>query len=236
MKAPEKVHNHPRRKWWPPDREWLEHQVWELGKSGRQIADELGCSAWLVNEWKRNGGLRKPIAISDDPGAPRRIGFGCGARFVGITREWLYRQYVELDKSMRDIGGEVGISANGVKVWLEKFDIPVRTEKQCHERHSDRMSGSGNPAWNGGTARNYQARLLRESGRSYICEWCGATKRLQVHHRDHDRENGDLSNLAWLCGPCNRMEAQLWALQQNGRAEVMIDTDAHKIVIEFTQF
>lgn len=236
MKAPEKVHNHPRRRWWPPDCEWLEHQVYALGKSGRQIAKEIGCSAWLANEWKRNAGLREPVAISDDPGAPKRIGFGSGARFVGVTREWLYRQYVELDKSMRDIGSEVGISATGIKVWLEKFGIPVRTEEQCHERHSERMSGKGNPAWNGGTAQNYQKRILKDSGKPKVCEWCGATKRLQMHHMDHDRENSDIDNLTWLCGPCNRMEAQLWALQQNGRAVIMIDTDAHKIVIEFTQF
>jgi len=232
MKAPEQIHNHPRRKWRAPDREWLEAQT----ESSRELAERLGCSLWLVNEWKRKAGMRQPVALSDDPRAPERIGQGCGARFVGATREWLYQQYVTLDKSMRQIGQDVGISATGVKVWLDKFGIPARTDSECHERHSERMSGDGNPAWNGGTAQNYQRRVLQESGRPCRCEWCGASNRLQVHHRDHNRENGDLSNLTWLCGPCNRMEAQLHALQERGHVVVMVDAEAHRIVIEFTQF
>ena len=90
------------------------------------------------------------------------------------------------------------------------------------------MSGSGNPAWNGGTARNYQVKLL-ESIKPKKCGWCETTKDIQIHHIDHDRQNGNLENLTWLCGYCNRLESNLWALQD--RATFTIDSK--KLVIDF---
>lgn len=40
----------------------------------------------------------------------------------------------------------------------------------------------------------------------FACRLCGSTKKLVVHHIDHDRENNDLSNLITLCSSCNVKE------------------------------
>lgn len=101
-----------------------------------------------------------------------------------------------------------------------------------NERHSKRMSGSGNPAWKGGTARNYHANVV--ASRPQFCEWCGTTDDLQVHHRDHNPKNGDPDNLALLCGTCNRLESHLRALWESGRAEVLIDGEERRIEIRFS--
>ncbi|MCC6934479.1 MAG: HNH endonuclease [Candidatus Yanofskybacteria bacterium] len=52
-------------------------------------------------------------------------------------------------------------------------------------------------------------RLLRERGRT--CERCGYDKPeiLQVHHKDRDRSNNDLANLALICPNCHYEEHYL---------------------------
>ena len=39
--------------------------------------------------------------------------------------------------------------------------------------------------------------------RKRVCEECGITRRLHVHHKDRDRTNNDPGNLATLCGSCH---------------------------------
>lgn len=85
------------------------------------------------------------------------------------------------------------------------------------------MSGEGNPAYNGGTCRNYHKNVLLKSGKARRCIWCSTMDDLQVHHIDHDKHNGNADNLDWLCGPCNRMEAQIHALVEAGRATMKIE-------------
>ena len=63
---------------------------------------------------------------------------------------------------------------------------------------------SGN--WKGGT-QDYRKNALDHYGA--VCEECGYQEYAQVievHHRDHDRENNDLKNLQVLCPTCHRIE------------------------------
>ena len=101
---------------------------------------------------------------------------------------------------------------------------------QRSSRHSERMSGDGNPAWVGGTSRLYQARILEEDSPEKVCAWCGTNEDVQIHHIDHNRDNPDLSNLMWLCGNCNKLEAQLRILQQSNRAIVNIGDNGINII------
>jgi len=49
-------------------------------------------------------------------------------------------------------------------------------------------------------------KIARRKKERDICEKCGATTRLEIHHRDGDATNNDLSNLAVLCMLCHRKE------------------------------
>ena len=151
--------------------------------------------------------------------APVKLKQGQRVRFEHPDREWLYHHYIVLDKTCREIAEEVGTTFATIAAWCRQYEL-TRSRDERNRRHSRAMTGKGNPAWNGGTSENYQRQLLRHSDKPHRCIWCGATKRLQVHHVDHDRDNGDLDNLEWLCGPCNRMEAQIHALERAGRATV----------------
>ena len=93
------------------------------------------------------------------------------------------------------------------------------------------MSGKNNPAWVNGNSNRYQKRKLRRSGLPEVCQWCGTEDNTEIHHIDHDRANHDLSNLTWLCGTCNKLEAYLRLLEQSGQAEVLKETN--RITIKF---
>ncbi len=236
MKSPKRVAIDvpPHHIWEAPDMEWLEHHHLILGKSARKIAAEVGCSDWKAQQWIRDAGWREPKRVSNDPDAPLRMGEGASAgaaRFVGVKRSWLVRQYVELDKSAKQIADEIGTTHHTVWQWLLKHNVPTRTREEMNQRHSKRMSGKGNPAWQGGSDRKYQRRKLIRSGRERRCEWCGARKRLQVHHRNADVEDGDLANLAWLCRHCNMLEAHIRGLVEAGRATT--EWRGNELIIKF---
>ena len=163
--------------------------------------------------------------------APFKFYQGERVRFKPPDREWLHHQYWELGKSLVQIGREQDCTHIAVNWWMKKVGIRRRNKQECAERHSERMSGAGNPAWNGGTSRNYQRRALTHSGRPHQCEWCGHVEKLHVHHRDNDVTNGSLENLAWMCYNCNLLEAHLRGLQQRGRADILIE--ANQITIRF---
>lgn len=215
-----------------PDREWLEYQHFVLGKPYKLIAAEIGAHKDSVTRWAR---LLKAsvwnVVSRNGIHPPLKVGEENGARFYGITREWLVDEYIRKDKSAKQIAGDVGTSAHAVIQWLRKNDVPIRDRKARNQRHSKRMTGSSNPAWNGGTSRNYHVTVVEN--RSRVCEWCRTTEHIQVHHRNHDTSDGSPDNLGLLCRTRNQLEAYLWALEQSKRAKVSVDITNRKITIKF---
>ena len=214
--------------WIAPDGEWLKAQHLVQGKTLKQIAEEVGADEAVIQRWVRKLGVYEGLD------RPYKVGAGSGMRFYGVTKEWLEERYIVQDMSAKQIGDEIGSSHNAVVKWLQKYGIELRDRTAMNDRHSLRMSGDGNPAWSGGTAQNYQAGALRESGRTRQCIWCRTTKDLQVHHLDHDTKNGDLNNLVWLCRNCNCLEAHAWNLVKKGRAQSFwYDKDKNQLVVQY---
>lgn len=96
------------------------------------------------------------------------------------------------------------------KKWIDKeclcCGIPYRVEpcfavqsKFCSRAcYYQANKGENHNSWKGGTGWYKKQKGER-------CERCGADqRRLQVHHKDQDRSNNDLSNLETLCVPCHR--------------------------------
>lgn len=212
-------------------KKWLEYQHIELRKSASEISKMLNVHQDTVKVWLRKHNIKRlPICQLGENG-PFKYIYGKRVHYEGITKEWLEYHYITLNKSTNDILDEFGISRASFCKWLKKFEIK-KSPEQLAVNHSKRMSGSGNPAWNGGTARNYQVRFL-ESFKVKKCEWCNAIEKVQIHHIDHNKDNGNLDNLTWLCGYCNRLESNLWALQQRNRATFTFDSLGKKLIIEF---
>lgn len=163
--------------------------------------------------------------------APKQYGIA-GFRWKPPDKEWLEHHYWRLDKSMSQIARELGCTVPTVRRWIVNAEVRRRNKHECALRHSKRMSGAGNPAWNGGTSRNYHANVV--ASRPQICEWCRTGDGLEVHHRDHDTTNGAPDNLGLLCHECNMLEASLWMLERCGRAIVGVHEDERTINIRFT--
>jgi len=231
MKAPYKYNS---RNWIMPDKEWIEYQHFILGKTYRQMSEEFECDQKTMQYWAKSLNVSwKSLVKEGEVHPPFKVDTENkqgSARFYGVTKEWLSREYVERDKSSNQIAEEIKTSAFAVCNWLKKFGIPLRTDEEKVERHSERMSGDRNPAWIGGISQNYQRRMLEEEKSEMICSWCKTDEDIQVHHIDHNRDNADLSNLIWLCGNCNKLEAQLWILQQSNRAIVNIGDNEINII------
>jgi len=117
--------------------------------------------------------------------------------------------------SLAQLQSYYNVSVPTIRRWLNELGLT----QDFGERHSERMSGHSNPAFTNGNSQRYVRRLLGVT-REPVCEWCGETKRVQVHHIDHNRENNSTDNLMWLCGSCNRLEAQLY---NNERASWQLD-------------
>ena len=52
--------------------------------------------------------------------------------------------------------------------------------------------------------------LLKRSGVSFKCDQCNVAENIDVHHRDGNRNNNDLSNLVPLCKKCHQHTHRNW--------------------------
>lgn len=128
-------------------------------------------------------------------------------------------QYVTLLKSFLDLNEIVYThwTSNGKpKLLTQKkncincnslFTINSNNKEQvtCSKGCSNTIfrSGKNNPNWIDG-AGSYRERAIRAFGCK--CQKCGYDDHeaaIVVHHKDHNRENNDISNLDVLCANCH---------------------------------
>lgn len=124
-----------------------------------------------------------------------------------------------------------GVSRAIITRWIRELDL-----QQPHsKRHSFFVSGSKNHAYRGGKSRNFHKNILTNESPEIICTWCGNDENVQVHHIDHNTDNGKIENLMWLCHHCNMLEAHLWNLSVKKLAnwQVVFEDSKRKIIIVF---
>jgi len=94
----------------------------------------------------------------------------------------------------------------------------VLSFKGCNhsKEHRERMKGSGNPVWNGGTHFEPYTPVWTEGFKESIrkrdnhtCQVCGEVytsgRKFAVHHIDYDKKNCQPFNLITLCISCHGM-------------------------------
>lgn len=83
----------------------------------KQIADETGYSMTTIHKYIHKYGIKaKPSGVSYSKKDWSKL----------ITKEWLYHQYIELNKSYTDIEKEFGIDTAITYNYIHKFDITSR--------------------------------------------------------------------------------------------------------------
>lgn len=124
-------------------------------------------------------------------------------------RDWLHEQYVNQNKTMRQIADELGTFACVVLDALRKFKVPIRNSghhfkgKKFSSDHSFKISqalsgkpkpwnlGKNNPNWQGGrtsvvqmerTTVRYKVWKDFVFNRDVLCVNCGSAKNRVAHH------------------------------------------------------
>jgi len=137
-------------------------------------------------------------------------------------REWLEHQYMTLAKSGPDIAQEIGCAQGTVYSWLQNLHIPIGTKIRNYK-----TKGRDLPY---GTSPTQKSNRIK-SGIPMFCAWCGTTKKIEIHHKNHNREDGRPKNLMWLCRHCNLLESRIWQLIKLGR--IKVTSKNRSILIDF---
>lgn len=189
--------------------------LYEAGRTLRQIEQETGVPAKTANRWLIAVGLklRKP---------------GQTAKTAALTETLLRRLYQDEDKSAEWIAKQFGTTPQTVRRLLRANGIEVRRtnkgrkfDTEMHRKHSEwlkgRYAGDKNPNWRGAKVSKYQrerasfqskewSKAVRE--RDGKCVDCGSTERLHAHHIVAWRKNAalryEVSNGVSLCAPCHQ--------------------------------
>lgn len=71
----------------------------------------------------------------------------------------------------------------------------------CYRKYMSKIRfGKGNPRFNNGW-RQYRNKMDDKTN----CYVCGCGGKLEIHHRDKNKRNNDLSNLMRICRRCHMM-------------------------------
>lgn len=146
-------------------------------------------------------------------------------------REWLFREYVERERSTGDIAVEIGTTDANVLYWLKRHGIPRRTVSaaraikhwgvvgEANPMHG--KTGAANPRYVDGSSPDRQRMYVQAKGREFLrvilqrdgyqCRRCGSPKKgaksLHVHHVKPWAGNPSLrfddTNAVTLCKPCH---------------------------------
>lgn len=131
------------------------------------------------------------------------------------NKDWIYNEYVTLQKTTSDIAKQLGVSTTKICNSLKENGIKRRLAK-VSLRISGKTRGDKNPAWKGGVAKwDYSSdwksicKDIKDRDK-WTCQSCKEQRKhwgynLHVHHRDGNKFNNFPGNLISLCSKCHRL-------------------------------
>lgn len=147
-------------------------------------------------------------------------------------REWLNKQYNELNLSQEEIGEYCNVSKHTIRQWISRFGLqkpmgswsigrePVNKGRTKFDyepmmRTSQKMMGNTNfPIRKGKDNNFYRGDLIGEGGGCYrsrqnfqkvgVCSNCGKECKTHIHHIDKNPKNYSQDNMIELCQTCHK--------------------------------
>jgi len=115
--------------------------------------------------------------------------------------------------SIKDISLFLNKSCNSIIYWMNKYQIPRRTNIQSHhtEHYTQEHSHKGFRFQEGNQYsskfKKIQYQKTKEIMSDPFCHICGKQEcSLIIHHMDMDKTNNEFDNLIILCQSCHRKE------------------------------
>jgi len=108
-----------------------------------------------------------------------------------MDKDWLYEQYVTLEKSLVEIGEICDVYDSIICNWLRRFNIKIRTNSEAQKIAMNRPelielnSGDTNPHWKGNdiSYSGIHAWIGKNKPRPLVCEICGKEGKLELSNK-----------------------------------------------------
>lgn len=187
------------------NKDWLEYHYLKLNKTVTEICKEFNFKSDVIRKWLHKYNIVKPKLEKQ----------------LYQDYDWLYNQNITLNKTFVDIGKEFGINISTLKKWAKKLGIPNKGTGYFNVGHTPWNKGKTEidderVAKQANALRTYHhdgdstEKILKEDTSEYqkyiksSCEICGATKDLEVHHKDKNHSNNNPNNLMTVCSSCHQ--------------------------------
>jgi len=184
---------------------WLQEEYVENKRSAEDIAGEVGCAQQTVlNALERYDIERR------ESGNKMNSTMGSQVDTRLSNKDWLVTQLLDKDRSMYEIGNQLGATTPAVQYWVDKLGVEYEPDSTFGVRDKRFQN---DPKWN----ERRQERLNRDN---HLCQDCGmeqedCSRSLDVHHlRAKDefvQDDGSVNweeannpkNLISLCRSCH---------------------------------
>ncbi len=187
------------------NKDWLEYHYLKLNKTVTEICEEFNFKPDVIRKWLHKYNIVKPKLEKQ----------------LYQDYDWLYNQNITLNKTFVDIGKEFGINISTLKKWAKKLGIPNKGtgyfnvgrtpwNKGKTEFDDERVAKQANALRTYHHDGDSTEKILKEDTSRYqkyiksSCEICGATKDLEVHHKDKNHSNNNPNNLMTVCSSCHQ--------------------------------
>ena len=188
------------------DKSWLENQYITLGKTVKEIANEFGYSKYVIDKWLRRFQIARPDSDNIE---------------LYKDKDWLYEQNITLNKTFVQISKETGYNVSTLKKWAKVHGLPQKGtgyfnvghkpwNKGISEKDDERVKQQANALRNFHYDKSKKGiSILKEDTTNYqkhntnVCEICGSTDDVEVHHIDKNHNNNNPENLISLCSSCH---------------------------------
>ena len=138
------------------------------------------------------------------------------------NKDWLYNEYIELNKPAVQIAKEQCCKENNILYFIHKHQIKTKTMKEIRKKKHWGCAGEDNPMWKGGLSserdklyctKEWKRIVKRIYGRDKkICQRCGLKHKYKMKsfHLHHIKSfllypdlRLDLNNIVLLCSSCH---------------------------------